>query len=85
MCRVSTFCGCSLELGCKIIAIPELIAGGLGFIDALGEYVVAVFAWGMGIQSSLTIIAASFLLLGTLLVLNSYTHRYTCSVCRLRV
>merc|ERR1712117_296669 len=63
--RVSSCCcGCSLETGCKIIAILGLIFGGIGFITS-------ILAWetlnGADIFGNiLEIVAASLLLWGTL-------------------
>ena len=38
MCRVSQCCcGCSLETGCKILAILGLIFGGLGLIQGIAS------------------------------------------------
>ena len=68
--RVSTCCcGCSLETGCKIIAILgliygglELIAGILGIVKLRPTYPFLVIV----IHGVLYIIAAGLLLLGTL-------------------
>ena len=59
--RVSTCCcGCSLELGCKIIAVLGLIGGGLGFLGAQANGVASIA------QGILVIVAAGLLLWGTL-------------------
>ena len=66
--RVSTCCcGCSLEMGCKIIAIIGLIYGGLeliagivGIVRLTNLFLIIV------IHGVLYIIAAGLLLLGTL-------------------
>ena len=56
--RVSSFCCvCSLETGCKVIAILGLILGGLGFITAEPAKIIS---------SLLAILAAALLLWGTL-------------------
>ena len=61
--RVSTCCcGCSLQTGCLIIAIWGLIFGSINFYSVMiengGKWYI--------IQSILSIIAAVFLLWGTL-------------------
>ena len=69
--RVSTCCcGCSLELGCKIIAILGLIFGGLelipGIVDSDLLVIVPVLVHAIVIHGVLYIIAAGLLLWGTL-------------------
>ena len=68
--RVSTCCcGCSLELGCKIIAVLGLIGGGLGFLGALGVKnggAAQVVGAAYIAQGILVIVAAGLLLWGTL-------------------
>ena len=60
--RVSTCCcGCSLEQGCKIIAILGLVFGGLGFINACINVEV-----GDIVSNILGLVAYSLLLWGTL-------------------
>ena len=66
--RVSTCCcGCSLETGCKIIAILGLIFGGLELIAGIVAMVRLTFSFlVIVIHGVLYIIAAGLLLLGTL-------------------
>ena len=67
--RVSTCCcGCSLETGCKIIAILGLIFGGLELIAGIVAIVRLTYYSYLVIviHGVLYIIAAGLLLLGTL-------------------
>ena len=66
--RVSTCCcGCSLETGCKIIAILGLIFGGLELIAGIDGIVRLTYGYlVIVIHGVLYIIAAGLLLLGTL-------------------
>ena len=68
--RVSTCCcGCSLEQGCKIIAILGLIGGVLGLINAVVSGVAAgAGAWVLlGILPDILVLVTYYLLLwGTL-------------------
>ena len=66
--RVSTCCcGCSLETGCKIIAILGLIFGGLELIAGIVAMVRLTNSFlVIVIHGVLYIIAAGLLLLGTL-------------------
>ena len=60
--RVSTCCcGCSLEQGCKIIAIVGLVFGGLGFV-----LLCVKLDLGVIVSSIIGLVAYSLLLWGTL-------------------
>ena len=69
--RVSTCCcGCSLEQGCKIIAILGLIVGGLNLISSVasGSHLVVELQVAAIIGSILALVVYSLLLWGTLYV-----------------
>ena len=69
MCRVSQCCcGCSLETGCKILAILGLIFGGIGLIQGVIGLVVEASTILKVISNAFYIIASALLLYGALYV-----------------
>ena len=68
MCRVTQCCccGCSLETGCKILAILGLIGGGLGLAQGLLGLVLDTSSIIKVLTNITYIIASAMLLWGTL-------------------
>ena len=69
MCRVSQCCcGCSLETGCKILAILGLIFGGLGLIQGIASLSAEASNILEIVSNAFYILASAMLLYGTLYV-----------------
>ena len=69
MCRVTQCCcGCSLETGCKILAILGLIFGGIGLIQGVIGLVVEASTILKVISNIFYILASAMLLYGALYV-----------------
>ena len=69
MCRVSQCCcGCSLETGCKILAILGLIFGGLGLIQSIASLSSEASNILEIVSNAFYILASAMLLYGTLYV-----------------
>ena len=69
MCRVSQCCcGCSLETGCKILAILGLIFGGLGLIQSIASLSAEASNILEIVSNAFYILASAMLLYGTLYV-----------------
>ena len=68
MCRVNQCCccGCSLETGCKILAILGLIGGGLGLAQGLLGLALDASSIIRVLTNITYIIASAMLLWGTL-------------------
>ena len=69
MCRVSQCCcGCSLETGCKILAILGLIFGGLGLIQSIASLNAEASNILEIVSNAFYVLASAMLLYGTLYV-----------------
>ena len=69
MCRVTQCCcGCSLETGCKILAILGLIFGGLGLIQSIASLNAEASNILEIVSNAFYILASAMLLYGTLYV-----------------
>ena len=69
MCRVTQCCcGCSLERGCKILAILGLIVGWISLIQCVIGFVVETSIILMLVSNFFYILASAMLLDGTLYV-----------------
>ena len=69
MCRVTQCCcGCSLETGCKILAILGLIFGGLGLIQSIASLSAEASNILEIVSNAFYVLASAMLLYGTLYV-----------------